>query len=167
MRTTQINEWSPPLETGLTADDVYLNGRMEEHAQENDELDDPADAYAPGVYVLELSLPVSAGRETLSRLWLEEHDMEAPYLEQLAESDCERLLYVGAGVDESEYGGVRGRIRDHLDNPNRSTAVAEVFPIHHIEYMYFYDSGTKALEQEQSHADDIQVAHPEAYVHCR
>jgi hypothetical protein len=167
MSTVEISEWSPPLETGLTADDVYLNERMEQYAQEHDALDDPADAFAPGVYVLELSLPANAGRETLSRLWLQERDVEPTYLERLAESDCERLLYVGAGADESEYGGVRGRIRDHLQNPNRSTTVAEVFPIHHIEYMYFYDSGTKALEQEQSHADDIRMAHPEAYVHCR
>jgi hypothetical protein len=165
MSTPQISEWSPPLETGLTADDVYLSEQMDYHAQEHDELDDPADAYQTGCYVLELSLPVNAGRETLSRLWLSHRDVEPEYMDQIMEA--ERLLYVGAAPDESEYGGVWGRIREHLEHPNRSTTIAEVFPIHHVEAMYFYESGTIAKEREESHAMDMQLAHPEAYVHSR
>jgi hypothetical protein len=156
MSSVEIREWTPPIETGLSSNDVYLAEQILDHAA------DTTAAKRPGVYALELSKPDHAGHEMLSRLWLSEHDAIPEYLERIADAD--RVLYVGAATGEN---GVLGRFRTHLNNPNRSSVVAEVFPIHHIEQIWWYNTPTEADDREHGHALDLAREHPEAYVHCR
>jgi hypothetical protein len=156
-------EWSPPVETGLSSDSVYLSEEIEEHAES------PSAAHSPGVYVLELSKPAKGGHETHSRLWLEDPSNRTlpPYMDEIVEAD--RLLYVGSASNE---GGVYERLRTHIDankpgGVNQSTTIASTFPIHSIVEINFHDTPQEARDDEHAHAMELTHRHPNAYVHCR
>ncbi|MFC6770298.1 hypothetical protein ACFQDD_01950 [Halorubrum pallidum] len=150
--TRQSHTWCPNPETGLTGDQ-YLPEEIAQH------VDDLSDAHTPGVYVVELSIPDTSSYETYTRLWLAQHDSVAGYVESIAASD--RLLYVGAAKNVYE------RLREHLDKPNRSTAVAEVFPIHSVSELVLFDTPTEAFDAEQGIAMDLANDEPAAHVHSR
>lgn len=144
--------WKPDPDSGLSGD-RYLNEAIAQHA------DDLSDAHSPGVYVLELSTPETTSYETLSRLWLDVFDTTPDYLETIADSD--RLIYVGATPNVYE------RLEEHLQNPDDSTVVAEVFPIHSILDVQWFDDRGRAFDRENGIAMELANQHPEDYIHSR
>lgn len=143
--------WKPDPATGLSGEE-YLTTAFEEF------VDDISDAYRPGIYVLELSTPPTTDYEEHCRLWREEFDAVPQYLHSIAGTP--KLLYVGAAED------VYSRLQEHLDNPNRSTKVAQVFPIHSIRYIKWCDSPDEAFTHENAVATDLANS-INGYVHCR
>jgi len=131
----------------------YLTEEIAQH------VDDLSDAHEPGVYVVELSTPSMSSYEHYTRLWLQEHEAIPDYVQSIAAA--ERLLYVGASDN------VYDRLQEHLNNPNRSTVVAEVFPIHSIVGVQLFTTPTEAFEAEQDIAMDLTNNEPNAHVHSR
>jgi predicted GIY-YIG superfamily endonuclease len=148
---SKATSWRPDPNTGLSGEQ-YLTEALEEF------IEDLSEAHRPGIYVLELSTPTTSDYETHARLWLEEFDTTPKYLESIA--DTSKLLYVGAAEDVYE------RLEEHLNNPNRSTAVAEVFPIHSIRYIKWCDSPEEAFTHESAVATDLANS-TSGYVHSR
>jgi predicted GIY-YIG superfamily endonuclease len=150
--TRQSHSWSPSPEDGLTGDQ-YLTEEIAQH------VDDLSDAHEPAVYVLELSTPDTSSYEAHARLWLQEHGAVPDYLESIAAT--ERLLYVGAAKN------VYDRLQEHLNHPNRSSDVAEVFPIHSVVDVQRFDTPTEAFDAEHGIAMDLANEEPDAHVHSR
>jgi predicted GIY-YIG superfamily endonuclease len=143
--------WRPNPTTGLSGE-KYLSVAMEAF------VDDLADAHQPGVYVLELSNPVSSDYEAHTRLWLEEFEVTPEFLDSVAEAN--KLLYVGAAEDVYE------RLQEHLESPNRSTKLSKVFPIHSIKYIHLCESAQEAFLREDAVATDLQN-NVDGHVHSR
>jgi hypothetical protein len=146
---------------------VYLSERIERHVDGG-----PTEAHRPGIYCLELSIPDSHDHELYHRLYLAEKSEQKSdntaipaYLEQIIEA--RRMLYVGSSHD------VYNRLREHIDAytdptaPNRSTTIAEVFPIHHIHSIRFCSDDELLKSQERTRSDELRAEHPEAYIHQR
>lgn len=155
--TLQSNpeEWSPPIHTGLSHPKEYLSERIENF------VDSPSAAHNPGVYVLQFSLPVINNgdkRKLYKQMWLESKETLPEYIDELI--NAEKLLYVGYSKN------IYTRLKDHINNYH-TTTLAEVFPIHSIFDMYFYDTKEKAKIKEEYHTIDLANAYPEAYVHSR
>lgn len=144
--------YDPPRETGLSGD-AYLSEVLEEH------VDDLSDAHAPGVYALRLSKPVPGDRETLARAWLEHFDVTPPYLGDVADA-CE-IYYVGAAKN------MHARITEHLESPNRSSALCRVLTVHDVFALWPMDSAGEAFTRETGLALDLRRELDGAYVHCR
>lgn len=143
--------WSPAIEDGLSGD-CYLTEEISHH------VDDLANATDAGVYVLRLSVPETTDYEAYVRLWLDQHDTIPEYLELIA--DAPGILYVGAAEN------VRDRIEEHLTAPNQSSAVAQVFPIHSIEAVHWFETPAEAFERE--HGIALQKdTETDGYVHSR
>lgn len=145
-------ELQPDPETGLNGE-VHPNEAIEAH------VDDLADAHEPGVYVLKLSSPATSDYETHAHLWLSEFETTPDYLEAIA--DTTDLFYVGAAKN------VYQRIQEHLDTPNRTTAIANVFPIHSIHTIHWFNDPDQAFQQETRIAINLANTRMDAYVHSR
>lgn len=150
-KTESPYTWNPDPQTGLSGD-TYLSVAIEDHVS------DLSEAHSPGVYVLELSIPEIDSHEAHHRLWLTEFNTVPNYLEQIIEAP--KLLYVGAAKD------VYTRIQSHLENPNQSTSLAKVFPIHSIRYIDWCDSTDEAFRKENRVAIDLSN-NVTGYVHSR
>lgn len=143
--------WQPDPATGL-AGEQYLTTAFEEF------VDDISKAHSPGIYVLEMSTPATSDYEEYCRLWLEEFDTTPRYLQSIAATP--KLLYVGAAEDVYE------RLEEHLTEPNQSTTIADVFPIHSIRYIKWCESPDEAFDYEKAVATDLANS-IDGYVHCR
>lgn len=148
----QAVEWSPPLDTGLSDDSVYLSEQIEYHADGG-----PSSARQPGVYVLELSLPSGQSTETYHRLFLQHRDTVPDWIESIINAN--RLLYVGFAKD------VYDRLHTHLNAPNQSSTVANVFPIHSIQDIHWFDTPGEASDHEYDIGYRLRDENPDAYVH--
>lgn len=152
MHTHNSYTWSPDPETGISRQKPLLS-ELEDH------IEDIEAAHSPGVYTLEYSTPTTADQSTYADIWQTEFDVTPGYLHLIA--DRSRLLYVGAATDVYE------RLQEHLDTPNRSSALSAVFPIHSIHDIVFTDSATEAFEREYTVATNLSQEIPDAYVHSR
>jgi predicted GIY-YIG superfamily endonuclease len=147
--------WEPPVDTSISQPDEYLSERIETIAES------PTEAHAPGVYVLEFSTPKTDKenrRSQIKKLWLSEKETLPSYFEELVEAH--KLLYVGFSKD------VYSRIEQHI-NKHQTTTLADVFPLHSVFDIYFYETKQKAALNEESHTIDLNNAYPNAYVHSR
>jgi predicted GIY-YIG superfamily endonuclease len=143
--------WEPDPETGLSGEQ-YLTEAFEDHVT------DLSAAHEPGVYILELSTPATTDYDTYARLWLDEFETTPEYLTSIAATGT--LHYVGAASDVYE------RLDEHLTSPNRSTAVATVFPIHSIRYIHWFETADEAFQNEHRIAMDLSNR-IDAHVHTR
>ena len=143
-----MTSWNPPLETGWQGD-RYIE----------DDLglfyDDLSDAQNPGVYAVKLSTPDDW--DVVIERWDEHFDPDAPdWLREAFESHV--VVYVGAAKNVSE------RLHTHLQNPNNSTAIARVFPLHSLWDVWPFDSADEAFTRESGIALDLSATYPGMYV---
>jgi len=142
--------WDPPKADGLTGD-AYPSEQIEAF------VDDPADAHRPGVYTLKCSQP--AGFETVARRFQNAFDAPAPdWLTDAWAADA--TFYVGGAKD------VFARLEEHAEGTH-TPAFCEVFPVHSIYQVEFFDSEDKAFERESGVALQLKSDLPGVHVHQR
>lgn len=146
-----MNEWIPPIKSGL-------NGERSPEEDMEPWIDTLDDAHSPGVYVVKLSKPKNW--EVVEERWANYTDKSMPdYVREAF--DTRVVVYVGASKD------VLSRLHQHLKDTNQSTAIAEVFPLHSLFDIYWYDSAEKAFDREHGIAMQLNNAYQSLYVHSR
>ena len=144
-------DWYPPVESGL-------NGDRSPEEDIEPWVDDLSDAREPGVYVVKCSTP--SEWDTVERLWSKHYEVDPPdWVREAFESHV--VLYVGGAKD------VLGRLHQHLENANQSSALTRVFPLHSLWDVRWMDSAEQAFERESGVAIEIDERYPAIYVHQR
>lgn len=144
--------WVPDIKTGLSGD-AYLLEELDPH------ITDISGAHRPGVYTLELSTPATTAVDVHATAWREVFDVMPDFLIPLA--TAERVFYVGAAAD------VYSRLEEHLTAPNRSTTLAQVFPIHSIVGVQWFENPDQAFQHEHQIAITHEQQYDNVYVHVR
>lgn len=143
--------YSPPLDSGYQGsryveDDLCLH------------VGDLGDAKNPGVYALKLSVPDSWSAVTDA--WDKAFDAERPeWLRDAFEHNV--VVYVGATHNVHE------RLQQHYDNNGQSTTLAQVFPVHSLWDVWWFDTAGEAFDHEHGIAIRLRNTYPGLYVHAR